>query len=226
MTPVTDSIKILYIEDQPGNISGVEKFLAPYPQYQLQAINTLENIWQVLADHPPDVLLLDLGLGPEQNIETSIKFLQEAKTKLPQVTFLVYSTIGYLNAHTIREVLKSGVSYLVKEAVVSGEKLHQAIQIAQLGSAVYSEAVVAYFEELLNVEGNSPLSDRELEVASLIQRGLPNKKIADLLGLKEARVRAIVTMTLRKLGLTNRTEIALWVTRNPQLFSRKSVLKS
>ncbi len=54
------------------------------------------------------------------------------------------------------------------------------------------------------------LSAREREVLNCLVDGLPNKSIARLIGITEATVKVHVKMLLRKLGMQNRTQIAVW----------------
>ncbi len=57
------------------------------------------------------------------------------------------------------------------------------------------------------------LSDREREVLDLIGEGLPNKSIGRRLGITERTVKAHLTSIYHQLGVTDRTQAALWVQR-------------
>lgn len=61
----------------------------------------------------------------------------------------------------------------------------------------------------------SPLSAREWEVAILVAAGLTNRAIAKALTVTEGTTANHVRRILRRLGLESRTQIALWVVRNP-----------
>jgi two-component system, NarL family, response regulator LiaR len=58
-----------------------------------------------------------------------------------------------------------------------------------------------------------PLTPREREVLALIGRGMPNKIIARELSLSEKTVKAHVSSILAKLGVTDRTQAALYAVR-------------
>jgi DNA-binding NarL/FixJ family response regulator len=58
-----------------------------------------------------------------------------------------------------------------------------------------------------------PLSAREMEVLSFVTRGLSNKEIASLLGISHQTVKNHVTAILRKLGVEDRTQAAIYALR-------------
>ena len=64
------------------------------------------------------------------------------------------------------------------------------------------------------------MSERELEVAALIGQGKSNAEMADLLVVSRRTVKTYVSRVLSKLGLSSRSQIALWA-RDKRLASRK-----
>lgn len=58
------------------------------------------------------------------------------------------------------------------------------------------------------------LSNREVEVLACLRDGAPNKVIARKLSLSEATVKVHVKTILKKIGVCNRTQAALWATRH------------
>ena len=58
------------------------------------------------------------------------------------------------------------------------------------------------------------MSARELEVLSLIGLGLPNKEIARRLDITERTVKGHLTSIFREIGVSDRTQAALWAQRN------------
>lgn len=62
--------------------------------------------------------------------------------------------------------------------------------------------------------GPAPITERELEVMTLLAEGLSNKQIASRLGVREQTVKNHVTRTMEKLGAHNRTEVGLFAARN------------
>jgi DNA-binding NarL/FixJ family response regulator len=58
------------------------------------------------------------------------------------------------------------------------------------------------------------LSDREREVLAMVAQGLPNKVIAQRLAISEKTVKTHLTSVFRQIGVTDRTQAALWAQRN------------
>jgi DNA-binding NarL/FixJ family response regulator len=57
------------------------------------------------------------------------------------------------------------------------------------------------------------LTARERDVAVLVGRGRPNREIATSLSIGERTVQTHLSNVLKKLGLSSRTQVALWVAR-------------
>lgn len=63
------------------------------------------------------------------------------------------------------------------------------------------------------VRGVNALTDREMMVLEMVSRGLPNKEVAFLLGVREGTVKAHMGSILRKLGVSSRTKLAIEVSK-------------
>jgi DNA-binding NarL/FixJ family response regulator len=117
-------------------------------------------------------------------------------------------------------------AYCTKD--VSPEKLVGIIRIVVAGGVVMGEQELepAMVEKWLEAQTEGalrlysdpgepfqPLSNREMEVLSYVTRGLSNKEIASLLGISHQTVKNHVTAILRKLGVEDRTQAALYALR-------------
>jgi DNA-binding NarL/FixJ family response regulator len=80
----------------------------------------------------------------------------------------------------------------------------------RLGMAVFTQRIRALRAEPPSQAPATPLSRRELEVASLVRKGLTNKQIAESLFVSERTAENHVQHILAKLGLANRAQIAAW----------------
>jgi DNA-binding NarL/FixJ family response regulator len=86
----------------------------------------------------------------------------------------------------------------------------------QLGMVPFTEWIGQQQTQLTAApDGGSPLSPRELEVAGLVGRGLTNKQIGQTLYVSERTAENHVQHILTKLGLRNRSQIAAWVSEEP-----------
>lgn len=201
-------ISLLIIEDQPPIVSGVISMLGN-KGYIIHSAQSLEEGRNVLASEDIDIMLLDLVLQPEKDPSKALPFLSEVKENYPRVVSVIYSTNVNLRINAVREALKEGVSYIIKETTPE-DKLDDVIRISLTGSVVYSESVVAYFEQLLSEKDKPLLTPGELRIAELIAKDKSNKLIALETGKKESRVREQVTNILRKLQKDSRTGVAIW----------------
>jgi len=93
---------------------------------------------------------------------------------------------------------------------VQPQELVEAIRTVHGGGALLHPQVAA---RLLRDMAEDPLTPREHEVLALIGRGMPNKLIARELSLSEKTVKAHVSSILAKLGVTDRTQAALYAVR-------------
>ncbi|HVL38520.1 MAG TPA: LuxR C-terminal-related transcriptional regulator [Fimbriimonadaceae bacterium] len=86
-----------------------------------------------------------------------------------------------------------------------GESLFRAVR----GGAAAAGRARSVHEPLVPYGSTPTLSPREREVAQLVAKGLPNRRIASILGLREQSVKNLVSTIMRKLRCENRVQIAL-----------------
>jgi DNA-binding NarL/FixJ family response regulator len=114
----------------------------------------------------------------------------------------------------IVEALNAGADgYILKHA--APDELLNAIRAAHSGGVPLDP--IAARAVLSNRQDPTPdvgLTDREREVLRHVGEGLPNKQIARLLGISERTVKAHLTSVFQRIGVTDRTQAALWVQRN------------
>jgi DNA-binding NarL/FixJ family response regulator len=155
----------------------------------------------------PDVVLLDLvmpgldGLG-------ALARLRDTRARV-----IVLTSFG--DDDKLFAALRGGAAgYLLKD--VEPSDLVRAIRSAQDGQSPLSPAIATrVVEEVAHGGTAAPgeLTPRELDVLILIARGRSNKVIARELGVAEKTVKTHVSHILGKLGLTDRTQAALYAVR-------------
>jgi DNA-binding NarL/FixJ family response regulator len=155
----------------------------------------------------PDVVLLDLvmpgldGLG-------ALARLRESRARV-----IVLTSFG--DDDKLFAALRGGAAgYLLKD--VEPSELVRAIRAAHAGQSPLSPTVATRIvEEVAHGGTTAPgeLTPRELDVLTLIARGRSNKVIALELGVAEKTVKTHVSHILGKLGLTDRTQAALYAVR-------------
>lgn len=136
----------------------------------------------------PEVALVDMLLGSESGAEVC----EEIRKASPATRVLLISGAGVISPNVARSAGASG--FISKDW--SAVDVVKAVRMVSLGTEVFAE------HEALE----SPLSEREQEVLSLIATGSTNKEIAGRLHLSPHTVKEHTSAIYRKLGVRNRAE--------------------
>jgi two-component system, NarL family, response regulator LiaR len=158
----------------------------------------------------PDVALMDLVM-PRLGGEAAIRRIAAVS---PATRVLVLTS--FAGDDQLFPAVRAGAAgYLLKD--VQPRELVDAIRAADAGETILHPTVAARLvEEVARRPDPAPrtsLTERELEVLALIAKGMANKLIALELGVAERTVKAHVSHILGKLGLSDRTQAALYAVR-------------
>jgi len=206
-------IRIVIADDHAMVRAGLSQLLGSFDDLEVvgTASNGEEAIEAVEASRP-DVVLMDLSMPLMDGIEA----LTVVKQRFPDVRVVVLTT--FQEPRQVSAALSAGASgYLVKD--VEPEVLVAGIRAAVQGGAPLSPSVAA---GLLRGGGNhmggavSPasLTKREMEILQLIVDGRTNQGIATILGISEKTVKTHCSRLFQRLGVTDRTQAAVWAMRN------------
>lgn len=164
----------------------------------------------------PDVVLMDVHLPVVDGIAAT----RAITTRSPSIKVVVV-TVSAEDRHLFEAIRAGAQGYLLKSA--SPVQLRDAVRVVCEGGVVVSPELAATlvneFKELQSrvtpeKEGYpSGLTDREMEVLSLLAEGLSNKDIADRLYISERTVKNHISNVLSKLHLENRVQAALYAQR-------------
>jgi len=214
---VTAEIRVLIADDHAVVRQGLRTFLEL--QEDIEVVDDVgdgEAALRAVAEHDPDVVLMDLVMPGVGGVE-AIRRLREVH---PAARVLVLTS--FLDDEKLFPAVRAGAAgYLLKD--VEPEELVRAIRTVADGEALLHPAVAARLMEEVS-ESPRPVAEealtaREREVLELIARGMPNKLIARELGIAEKTVKTHVSSILGKLGLTDRTQAALYAVRSGLLES-------
>lgn len=159
----------------------------------------------------PDVVLMDLIMEEGTGVEAT----KQIKTELPSTQVIILTS--YIDESLIFPALEAGaLSYLLKTA--RAEEIVDAIRRAVKKEAVIEPKVAA--KMVGRFRGSSErlphhdLTERELEVLTLIAQGKTNQEIADELFIGIKTVKTHVSNVLSKLGVEDRTQAAIYAHRH------------
>jgi DNA-binding NarL/FixJ family response regulator len=158
-----------------------------------------------LADeHEPDVVLMDLSMPRVDGIEATRRLMAAR----PESRVVVLTSFS--DRERILDALDAGaVGYLLKDAE-PGELLRGIEAAARGESPLAPKAAKAVLTARAETRPAAELTAREQEVLALLAEGLANKQIARRLGIAEKTVKAHLTSVFQSIGVTDRTQAALW----------------
>ena len=164
---------------------------------------TVEEALLKIPIDKPDVALVDIKL----NTQSGIEFVNQAKPNLSFTQFLMCTS--YQNDENVFNALKAGASgYILKGSSV--EEIHAAITELYEGGAPMSPYIAKRVIGLLNGKQSNPntfgLSERELEVLSLLSKGLLYKEISAQLSISPNTVKNHCKNIYKRLHVQNKVE--------------------
>ena len=156
----------------------------------------------------PDVVLMDLEMPRVNGIEATRALVETD----PRARVVVLTTFS--DRDRILGALDAGaVGYLLKDA--EPEEIIRGVRAASVGdSPLAPRAAREMISDRARGRNDHGLSTRESEVLRLVAEGLPNKLIARRLAITEKTVKAHLTRVFAEIGVTDRTQAALWARRH------------
>ena len=206
-------IRVLLVDDHAVLRLGLRALIETEPGMLVvgEACNGAEAVASARALRP-DVVLLDLVMAGTDGLYALERF---ALFEQPIQT-LVFTSFD--DDEKLFPAIKFGArGFLLKE--IDPQELLAAIrEVAQGGSALHPTIARRVLREMSRPPeqtfGEDPLTEREVEVLTLLARGYTNQAIAEQLTVRERTVRSHVSSILAKLHLANRTQAALYALRS------------
>lgn len=210
-------LRLLIVDDHAVVRAGLQSILAGEPGIRVvaEAGSGPEAIAQALAVKP-DVVLLDVRMGPNDDDSSGVEACREIKADLPGTRVIMFTSFGERES-VLASVIAGADGFLTK--TVSQGKLLDAIRAVGRGESILDPRVTRDVLDRLAGLSRSPereddsLSEREKEVLGLIAEGYTNKEIAAALVLSPFTARNHVTRILEKLGVSRRSEAAAQAVR-------------
>lgn len=161
----------------------------------------------------PDVLVMDIRMDNVNGLTAGRQIIE----KYPEAKILLLTT--FLDDEYIIRAIRFGAKgYILKQ---SFETIAPAISAVNNGQTVFGEEIMTKMPDLLSGKkrfdkDSFGLTDKELEIITLVAEGLNNKEISGELYLGEGTVRNYISTILEKLELRDRTQLACFYYKNCQ----------
>jgi DNA-binding NarL/FixJ family response regulator len=202
-------IRVVVVDDHAIVRAGLEQLVRAADDLDLagSAGDGVEAVRLVEAVSP-DVVVMDLSM-PRMGGVAATRAITAAH---PSCRVLVLTSFG--EAHRIREALAAGAEgYLLKHEEPT--KIVAAIRALAAGGAPLDPVAGRVLLESRRAEPVAvALTERETDVLTAVLDGLPNKQIARRLNISEKTVKAHLGRIFQRLGVTDRTQAALWAERH------------
>lgn len=207
------AIKIMIADDHSMIREGLKNLLELDGDIQViaEAVDG-EDCLNKLQVVKPDVLLLDINMPKKNGLEV-LKSLKSKKTKLKVLVLTVHNEIEYL-----MKAVDIGVNGYVLKDSESAELKKAIFTVAEGESYIQPSLIPALNAKMIetnkDAEKIKSLTKRELDVLKLLAVGMYNKEVGKRLEISERTVKNHVSNIFKKLGVTDRTQAAVFAIRN------------
>ncbi len=205
------SIRVLIADDHEVVRAGLRTLLADTDVQIIGEVGSGDQAVRYVLSNPVDVVLMDIRM-PDGDGLTALGRVKLEKPELPVLMLSTFDNPTYI----ARSVALGASGYVLKGC--TKEELVSAIRTAAAGESAWTR------DELRRVTGalatprlaadvEVPLTQRESEVLRQLAYGLTNKEIAQTLHISYETVKEHVQHILRKIGVSDRTQAAVWAVR-------------
>lgn len=209
-------IKLVLVDDHALVRQGLADLLSRGAGMQVMATTgRADEAWDLLQQHRPDLLILDLRMSPIDGIAL-LKSLRDKGSDTPVLVLTMSEA-----AEDLAAALRLGVrGYLLKD--MEPADVIEAIRRAARGELVVAPSISGKLATILQTGEETgtaaslakQLTGRERQILGYVACGFSNKAIARALGISNDTVKLHVRHILAKLGLTSRVEAAVFAVQN------------
>ncbi len=210
-------IKVLIADDHPVVRQGLRSLLDADGIRVVGEAATGTEAVALVQELEPDVVLMDIRM-PDMDGLAAMAAMKRLSLKTSVIVLTTYNNMQYL----VRSVIYGAAGYFLKG--ISRDELLAAIRAVGDGKLLLKvHHLRTVIERLIKedaklappaVRKTSVLTAREREVLGLIVQGLTNKQIAEVLCVSQATVKTHVEHIISKLGVSDRTQAAVWAVRS------------
>jgi DNA-binding NarL/FixJ family response regulator len=206
-------IRVAIVDDHAVVRQGLAQLLSS--EDDIEIVGTATNgdeAYALLSSVTPDVYLMDLSMPEVDGVEATRRIVNDA----PDVHVVVLTS--FADRQRILDALEAGASgYLLKDG--DPAQVADAVRVAAAGESPLDPKAARVLLDVRREQqpanaAADRLTAREREVLDLVGQGLANKQIARRLGIAERTVKAHLTSVFQAIGVTDRTQAALWAQKN------------
>lgn len=159
----------------------------------------------------PDILLMDIRMETVTGLDAGESILK----KDPNAKILFLTTFSD-NEYIVKALKIGAKGYIIKQ---NFECIVPSLRAVYTDQNVFGDDIISKLPLLINSSNKKDFSDfgitqKELEIITLVAEGLSNKEISSNLFLSEGTVRNSITNILQKLDLRDRTQLAIFYYKN------------
>jgi DNA-binding NarL/FixJ family response regulator len=197
-------VRVLVCEDDPRMRAGLERGLAAAGLVVVAAVGTGEEACSRVLAAPPDVLLLDLELPGMGGLDVIGQLGGRTTAEILVLT-------SFEDERKVYQAVCGGAAgYLTKRSPMA--RVVEAVRDVHAGGSVIDPTLARRFWNLFrSQEGHAPadpygLAPDEIEVLTLVGRGLTNPEVGRAVGRTRRAVKVDLERIYRKLGVSNRVD--------------------
>ncbi|MEH2943002.1 response regulator transcription factor [Lachnospiraceae bacterium KK002] len=207
-------MNIIIVDDDPFVSLSLKTILEASGEIQVLEIgNNGREAVTLYEKYHPQVLLMDIRMDEMTGLEAAEVILKRD----PEAKILFLTT--FLDDEYIVRSLKLGAKgYILKQDF---ESLLPSLKAVVKGQNVFGNEIVTRLPDFISGLESAPynyaakgITDKELEIIELVAQGCSNREIAGQLCLSEGTVRNYLSSILEKLGLRDRTQLAVFYYKN------------
>ena len=212
--PSVDKIRVFLLDDHEIVRRGIKELLEGEPDIVVVGESGLaDEAARRIPALRPDVAILDARLPDGSGIDVC----REIRSRDPEIKALILTSYDDDEA-LFAAIMAGAAGYTLKQ--VRGNDLVETVRRVAAGQSTLDPSVTA---AVLDRVRNGPPVDKELErltaqeqrILDLIGEGLTNRQIGERMFLAEKTVKNYVSSMLAKLGLTSRTQAAIFSAKHP-----------
>lgn len=203
-------MKIVIIDDDVLVCNALRTIISAADITILGIGHNHKDALSLFLSEKPDIILMDIRMGEKTGIDAASDILSHDKEA--KILFLT----TFADDEYLIQALKMGCKgYILKQDF---ENIIPALQAVYHGQTVFGKDIITKIPKLLHCPSQNlsqfPLDEKDLELITLVAKGLSNKEIAEKLYLSEGTIRNYLSTIMEKLSLNSRTKLVAFYYTN------------